>query len=72
MEARGYDPYAKRSRYRVLKFRLADLFALILVLAIFGGILTLVIYDKHVESVDFIYWIFGAKPLFWWRILWEF
>ena len=64
MEARGYDPYAKRSRYRVLKFGIADLFALILVLAIFGGILTLVIYDKHVESVDFIFWIFGAKPLF--------
>ena len=64
MEARGYDPYAKRSRYRILKFGIADLFALILVLAIFGGILTLVIYDKHVESVDFIFWIFGAKPLF--------
>ena len=64
MEARGYDPYAKRSRYRILKFRLADLFAFILVLAIFGGVLTLVIYDKNVQSVDFIYWIFGAKPLF--------
>ena len=64
MEARGYDPYAKRSRYRVLKFGIADLFALIFVLAIFGGILTLVIYDKHVESVDFIFWIFSAKPLF--------
>ena len=64
MEARGYDPYAKRSRYRILKFGIADLFALILVLVIFGGVLTLVIYDKHVESVDFIFWIFGAKPLF--------
>ena len=64
MEARGYDPYAKRSRYRILKFHWKDLFALILVLAIFGGVLTLVIYDKNVAQVDFIFWIFGAKPLF--------
>ena len=64
MEARGYDPYAKRSRYRILKFHWKDLFALILVLAIFGGVLTLVIYDKNVSQVDFIFWIFGAKPLF--------
>ena len=64
MEARGYDPYAKRSRYRVLKFGWKDLFALLIVLAIFGGVLFLVIYDKNVEKVDFIFWIFGAKPLF--------
>lgn len=64
MEARGYDPYAKRSRYRILKFHWKDLFAFILVLAIFGGVLTLVIYDKNVQQVDFIFWIFGAKPLF--------
>ena len=64
MEARGYDPYAKRSRYRILKFHWKDLFALILVLVIFGGVLTLVIYDKNVAQVDFIFWIFGAKPLF--------
>ena len=64
MEARGYDPYAKRSRYRILKFHWKDLFALILVLVIFGGVLTLVIYDKNVSQVDFIFWIFGAKPLF--------
>ena len=69
MEARGYDPYAKRSRYRILKFHWKDLFALILVLAIFGGVLTLVIYDKNVAQVDFIFWIFCAKPLFYWRML---
>lgn len=64
MEARGYDPYAKRSRYRVLEFHWKDLVALLLVLAIFGAVLTLVIYDKNVAQVDFIFWIFGAKPLF--------
>ena len=64
MESRGYDPYAKRSRYRVLKFGLNDLFAFILVLAIFGGMLALLIIDKNFFKVDFILWIFGAKPLF--------
>lgn len=64
MEARGYDPYGKRSKYRQLKFHWGDLISFILVLAIFGGILTLRIYDGYVAPVDFIYWIFGAKPLF--------
>ena len=64
MEARGYDPYAKRSRYRVLKFHLKDLLSFLLVVAIFGGVLTLVIWDLNVTKVDLIYWIFGFKPLF--------
>ena len=64
MEARGYDPYGKRSKYRKLKFGWNDLLALFIVLCIFGGILTLRIYDGYVAPVDFIYWIFGAKPLF--------
>lgn len=64
MEARGYDPYAPRSKYRVLKFGVIDIISLLIVLVIFGGILTLVIWDKHIESVDIIFWISGAKPLF--------
>ena len=64
MEARGYDPYGQRSKYRILKFHWIDLIAFILVLGIFGGILTLVIWDKNVANVDLIFWIFGAKPLF--------
>ena len=64
MEARGYDPYAKRSRYRILRFHFSDLIAFLLVMAIFGGILTLVIYDKHVIRVDLIEWLFGFRPIF--------
>ena len=64
MEARGYDPYGKRSRYRILKFRWSDLLSFMIILIIFGGILALVIIDKNFFQVDFIYWIFGAKPLF--------
>ena len=50
MEARGYDPSAKRTRYRILKFSLLDLFSLI------GGIFVLVIvillgvFNTSIES----------------------
>ena len=64
MEARGYDPYAKRTRYRVLKFHLSDLFSFLLVAVIFGGMLTLVILDTSGTRVDIIKWIFGVEPLF--------
>lgn len=63
MEARGYDPYAKRTRYRKLTFHLCDLFALLVVLLVFGAILTLVIYNNHFVIVDIIYWISGVKPI---------
>ena len=64
MEARGYDPYGKRSRYRVLRFGWNDLLGFLLILVIFGGVLALKIIDGNFIEVDFIYWIFGAKPLF--------
>ena len=64
MEARGYDPYAKRSRYRILKFHISDLFAFIIIGAIFAGVLTLVIFDINGTKVDLIIWIFGVTPLF--------
>lgn len=68
MEARGYDPYAKRSRYRVLRFHFSDLLALLLGLILFGGILTLVVLDKCVpefyQQVNLIKWIFNIDPLF--------
>lgn len=63
MEARGYDPYAKRSRYRKLTFHLCDLVALLTILLVFGAILTLVIYNNHFVTVDIIYWISGVKPI---------
>ncbi len=43
MEARGYDPNGKRTRYRVLKFKWLDLISLFVVLLLLtGGILALV------------------------------
>lgn len=64
MEARGYDPYGVRSRYRVLRFSWRDLIGLIFILAVFGSVLALVIMDKGSNKVDLIYWIFKEKPLF--------
>ena len=68
MEARGYDPYAKRTRYRKLQFHIGDLFALLIGLAVFGGILSLVILDKctpeFYHQVNLIKWIFNINPLF--------
>ena len=64
MEARGYDPYAKRSKYRILKFHLSDLFAFIVVGGIFATLLALVILDTNGAKVDLIQWIFGFEPIF--------
>ena len=37
MECRGYDPRAKRTRYRVLKIKIGDVFAVFLIAAILAG-----------------------------------
>ena len=42
MECRGYDPRLKRTRYRVFRFHVRDLFAVLVVSMILGGIITLV------------------------------
>lgn len=60
MEARGYNPKGKRSKYRLFKFHLSDLFAFIIVGLIFGSLLTLLIFDKQ-HQIDIIYFVFGAK-----------
>ncbi len=60
MEARGYNPKGKRSKYRFFKFHLSDLFAVIIVGLIFGSLLTLLIFDKQ-HQIDIIYFVFGAK-----------
>ena len=50
MEARGYDPTAKRTKYRILRFSWRDLIAFILVGALFAGIIVLFVYDKRSET----------------------
>ena len=64
MEARGYDPRAKRTRYRKLRFTWRDIIAFIFGGAIFGGILYLFIYDHTVEPLNLFVIIFQFNPGF--------
>ena len=47
MEVRGYDPRAKRTRYRVLRFGWRDLLAFLFVGVLFAGIIVLFVFDKR-------------------------
>jgi energy-coupling factor transport system permease protein len=49
MEARGYDPAAKRTRYRVMKWKFRDTFALVFVLVFIAGVIV-----TSVMHLDFI------------------
>lgn len=53
MEARGYDPKAKRTRYKVLKGGLRDAFALILGALLFGGIVFAMVCDHNIQQILF-------------------
>jgi energy-coupling factor transport system permease protein len=64
MEARGYDPSAKRTSYRKLKFSYYDLISTLIILALFGGILTLFIFDQNVSPINIIEFIFKVNPGF--------
>lgn len=64
MEARGYDPDKKRSRYRKLSFSWRDLVAFLIVGAFFGGVLTLSIYNYNVSHINLIEFFFGVTPVF--------
>jgi len=46
MEARGYDPKAKRTKYKVLSGSARDIIALILGIAFFGAIIALNVIDE--------------------------
>jgi energy-coupling factor transport system permease protein len=55
MEARGYDPKAKRSRYRILKFHISDLVAFVLISAIFAGAIYLTVVHKDLNIIESIF-----------------
>ena len=64
MEARGYDPRAKRTRYRTLSFSWRDIVALLFGLTVFGGVLYLFIYDHRIENLDLLQVIFHVNAGF--------
>ena len=65
MEARGYDPRGKRTRYRILRFSWRDIIGLLFGLLLFGAILTFFIFDKNMENgFNIIEILFHVNPGF--------
>lgn len=56
MEARGYNPSANRTKYRINKWALRDSVASIIVLLILGGLITLMV--TNFDLVTFIQGLF--------------
>ena len=54
MEARGYNPSAKRTRYRVLKFKLSDLFAALITVILLTLVILLGVYNLQIVT-----WFWG-------------
>ena len=63
MEVRGYNPKAKRTRYRLLRFHWKDLLSFVLIGAIFAGIIYLFVIDRQSTSggLDILQVIFNVK-----------
>ena len=61
MIVRGYDPRAKRTRYRLLRFSWRDIIAFLFIGALFAGIIVLFVVDKKDNPLDLINIIFHVK-----------
>ena len=61
MIVRGYDPRAKRTRYRLLIFTWRDAIAFILITGLFAGIIILFVLDTKENPLDLINIIFHVK-----------
>ena len=61
MIVRGYDPRAKRTRYRLLRFTWRDIIAFLVVGCLFAGIIVLFVFDRRGEPLDLIQIIFHVK-----------
>ena len=61
MIVRGYDPRAKRTRYRLLRFTWRDAIAFVLITGLFAGIIILFVLDTKENPLDLINIVFGVK-----------
>ena len=57
MEARGYDPKQKRTRYRVLKFRFSDIFAFLLCGALMAATIIIAHFNFTLMTMSFLPWL---------------
>ena len=58
MIVRGYDPKAKRTRYRLLRFSWRDIIAFLFIGGIFAGIIVMFVFDRN-NPIDLIQLIFN-------------
>ena len=58
MIVRGYDPKAKRTRYRLLRFSWRDIIAFLFIGGIFAGIIVMFVFDRK-NPIDLIQLIFN-------------
>lgn len=56
MEARGYDPKQKRTRYRILRFKMIDIFSFILCSAILAGTIVMTVCKYDLNTPSFVPW----------------
>ena len=61
MIVRGYDPRAKRTRYRLLRFSWRDIIAFLFIGSLFAGIIILFVLDTKENPLDLINIIFHVK-----------
>ena len=62
MEVRGYNPKAKRTRYRLLRFHFKDIIAFLFIGSIFAGIILLFVIDQlSANGLDVIKVLFNVK-----------
>lgn len=66
MIVRGYNPKAKRTRFKTLSFSYRDIIALLVVLALLGGVITLFVFDRNSENgINIIQFIFKTDWKLW-------
>ena len=61
MIVRGYDPRAKRTRYRLLRFSWRDAIAFLLVGLAFAAVIVLFVFDRTGSPLDLIWHLFKVK-----------
>ena len=60
MIVRGYDPRAKRTRYRLLRFSWRDIIAFLFIGGIFAGIIVMFVFDRK-NPIDIVEFFFHVK-----------
>ena len=61
MIVRGYDPKAKRTKYRVLRFSWRDIIVFLVVGLFFASFIVLFVFDNNGSPLDLVYRLFRVK-----------